>query len=87
MLPRSDRSVFTHGDIHPHNILVDKQAQIVGLVDFESAGFFPDYWEYAMMMRPMGEDNIEWQTCLAETKPRDKNWDISGLAKALRILL
>jgi serine/threonine protein kinase len=53
-LPRSETAVFTHGDIHPGNILVNEdkedgksgQVRIVGLVDFESAGFFPDYWEY-----------------------------------------
>lgn len=42
MLLPSDSSVFTHGDIHPANILVNKQGQIVGLLDWESAGFYPD---------------------------------------------
>jgi hypothetical protein len=52
MLPRSSRSVFSHGDIHHSNILLDNKNSIIALLDMESAGFLPDYWEYAMMMRP-----------------------------------
>lgn len=37
--------VFTHADLNPFNILVcgDK---VVGIIDWESAGWLPNYWEY-----------------------------------------
>lgn len=93
LLPRSETAVFTHGDIHPGNILVnDKeedgssgQVRIVALVDFESAGFFPEYWEYAQMVRFGGEqDEDEWRLMMEQTAPR--LWDVSGIQKVRRVL-
>lgn len=93
LLPRSEAAVFTHGDIHPGNILVNAdeadvesgQVRIVGLVDFESAGFFPDYWEYAEMMRFGGEgDEDEWRLMMKRTAPRV--FDVKGIQKARRVL-
>ncbi|KAE8312066.1 kinase-like domain-containing protein [Aspergillus transmontanensis] len=51
MLPRSDRAVFTHGDIAPRNIMVDENANITGIIDWEYAGWYPDHWEYARILR------------------------------------
>ncbi|KUI63527.1 hypothetical protein VM1G_10251 [Cytospora mali] len=45
-MPKSGRSVFTHGDLVPRNILV-RDGNVVGFVDWEMAGFYPEYWEYA----------------------------------------
>lgn len=93
LLPRSETAVFTHGDIHPGNILVNEKEEddgssdvrIVGLIDFESAGFFPDYWEYAQMMRFGGErDEDEWRLMMERTAPRV--WDVRGIQKARRVL-
>ncbi|KDQ08646.1 hypothetical protein BOTBODRAFT_563237 [Botryobasidium botryosum FD-172 SS1] len=36
---------FTHGDLAPRNILV-RNGSIVGIIDWECAGWFPSYWEY-----------------------------------------
>lgn len=94
MLPRSEVSVFTHGDIHPGNILVeddgdaegagkDGNVKIVGLVDFESAGFYPDYWEYNEMVASRNEDS-NWSQMMDRTKP--KEWDVTGIMKARRVL-
>jgi serine/threonine protein kinase len=94
LLPRSETAVFTHGDIHPGNIIVNDnggddgssgQVRIVGLVDFESAGFLPDYWEYAQAMRFGGAgDREEWRLMMEQTAPRV--WDITGIQKARRVL-
>jgi hypothetical protein len=42
---RKWRTVFAHGDLGPHNILW-KDGRIVGIIDRECAGWFPEYWEY-----------------------------------------
>lgn len=38
--------VFTHADLNPRNILVDENGKISGIVDWECAGWYPEYWEY-----------------------------------------
>lgn len=43
--------VFTHGDFKAHNILVDDQSRLSGFLDWECAGWHPDYWEYTTAMR------------------------------------
>ncbi|KAK6086822.1 hypothetical protein SCUP234_02342 [Seiridium cupressi] len=51
-------SVFTHGDLQRKNILVLEQGDlssgsgksylVTAIVDWESAGWYPSYWEYAL---------------------------------------
>ncbi|EED85324.1 predicted protein [Postia placenta Mad-698-R] len=43
---KTHRIWFTHGDITPHNILLDEDMKPVGLVDWECAGWMPEYWDY-----------------------------------------
>jgi aminoglycoside phosphotransferase len=38
--------VFTHADLNMRNILVDEDMKISGIVDWECAGWYPEYWEY-----------------------------------------
>ena len=38
--------VFTHADLNLRNILVDESVKISGIVDWECAGWYPEYWEY-----------------------------------------
>ncbi|KAK3989017.1 hypothetical protein QBC44DRAFT_396900 [Cladorrhinum sp. PSN332] len=55
---RGHRIVFTHADLNPRNILVDKIARsdgttgwgVTGIVDWETAGHYPEYWEYTKAM-------------------------------------
>jgi aminoglycoside phosphotransferase len=42
---RNFRVLFTHCDLAPRNILV-KEGKIAGIVDWELAGWYPEYWEY-----------------------------------------
>ena len=39
------RVVLTHGDLSPRNIMLQDN-KITGLLDWEVAGWFPEYWEY-----------------------------------------
>lgn len=82
ILPRSDCSVFTHADIAPRNIMVDEQNNVTGLLDWESAGWYPDYWEYAQILRPAFWS--DWSEWMDRTAPR--KWDLSGINAARKVL-
>lgn len=51
-------STFTHCDLVRQNIIVqehtgteghpDRQFKVTGLIDWEYAGWYPRYWEYAV---------------------------------------
>lgn len=54
---RGHDSVFTHADLNPRNILVDRVVtagvarwRITGIVDWETAGYYPEYWEFTKSM-------------------------------------
>ncbi|KAF4978002.1 hypothetical protein FZEAL_5547 [Fusarium zealandicum] len=51
--------VFPHGDISPRNIIV-RDGHIVARLDWEWAGWYPEYWDYVFAMR--GLDNVDWET-------------------------
>jgi len=56
-VPPSSRSVFTHTDLNPKNIMVDG-AKITGILDWETSGWYPEYWESLNMgnpLRPYGD--------------------------------
>lgn len=82
MLPRSDCSVFTHADIVPRNIMADERNTVTGILDWENAGSYPDYWEYAQILRPAFWGG--WSVWMDLTAP--KRWDISGINAARRVL-
>ncbi|TFY63573.1 hypothetical protein EVJ58_g3183 [Rhodofomes roseus] len=42
--------VLSHGDLAPHNILV-MDGHITGVIDWEAAGWYPEYWEYTTMLK------------------------------------
>ncbi|KAL1960642.1 hypothetical protein VTO42DRAFT_7221 [Malbranchea cinnamomea] len=39
------KTCFTHGDLSSFNILV-RDGRVVGIIDWEMAGWYPEYWEY-----------------------------------------
>ncbi|KAK7703393.1 hypothetical protein SLS64_009062 [Diaporthe eres] len=51
--------VFTHGDIAARNIMI-RDGRIVAIMDWEFAGWYPEYWDYVFTMR--GLDKIDWET-------------------------
>jgi hypothetical protein len=51
MLPDDVPIVFTHGDLHPSNILLSPRdassgRHIVSIIDWQQSGWYPAYWEY-----------------------------------------
>jgi len=52
-----ERKIFSHGDLHPNNIIIDDTCCITGIVDWEGAGFsIPgrDYYEAKSRARKIG---------------------------------
>lgn len=47
--------VYTHGDLKHHNILVH-EGHVSGFIDWESAGWYPEYWEFTTALRFQPED-------------------------------
>ncbi|KAF8523626.1 kinase-like domain-containing protein [Gautieria morchelliformis] len=41
---------FTHGDFAPRNIMAKRDGTITAIIDWDSAGWFPEYWEYTKAM-------------------------------------
>ncbi|KAI2612488.1 kinase-like protein [Hypoxylon fragiforme] len=42
---RGNRIVMTHNNFDPSHVLV-RGAKVVAILDWEQAGFYPEYWEY-----------------------------------------
>ncbi|CAL1711840.1 unnamed protein product [Somion occarium] len=48
--PRNASIRFAHADLLPKNIMVDGSA-VTGIIDWASAGFYPDFWDYCRERR------------------------------------
>jgi aminoglycoside phosphotransferase (APT) family kinase protein len=53
-----------HGDLAPQNIIV-QEGKIVAIIDWETAGWFPEYWEYTQAWESAWRWQ-EWRTRLGE---------------------
>ncbi|UNI14719.1 hypothetical protein JDV02_001320 [Purpureocillium takamizusanense] len=51
------RIVLSHCDLTPRNILVDKDGRIIGLVDWEDSGWYPEYWEYVKFFQRSADND------------------------------
>ena len=63
------RIVFTHGDLVQHNILVRDDGRISGLIDWEYAGWYPEYWEYVKFFQRHA-DHRDWKDYAADIFPQ-----------------
>lgn len=77
--------VFTHGDLQRKNIKVRNQSRDKGqpdamdweviIIDWESAGWFPSYWEYARTVFAGREFKDDWADWVAKfLKPYYNEW-------------
>ena len=76
---------FTHGDLLPGNILVNG-SEITAIVDWETAGYYPEFWEYCRMHNP-GSMTPAWRHILARVFPgpcREK--EIHAVSRIVRDL-
>ena len=64
LLPDTGSIYFTHGDLTLGNIIVSGlpgSQRIKAIIDWEQAGWYPEYWEYCKMMYGVELDH-EWRT-------------------------
>lgn len=65
--------VFTHGDLSSLNVLTNGD-EIVGLIDWATAGWFPPHWEYTTA-RNVNPQNEFWRDEVDKfVQPMHKNW-------------
>ena len=63
---------FTHDDLSSLNILVC-EGDVVGIVDWETAGWYPSYWEYTTAWNANPQNKF-WRKDIdrfLEPKPRE----------------
>ncbi|KAH7130651.1 hypothetical protein B0J11DRAFT_523737 [Dendryphion nanum] len=67
-LPSDHRIVMTHGDLCPLNILVESEhiLDITGVVDWETGGAYPEYWEYVNAFKSSFNNRGDWCLYLPE---------------------
>lgn len=65
LMPESTNVVLTHGDLRPANIMVkigdDMTWKVTAIIDWESSGFYPEYWETVKAMNLLtARDKFDW---------------------------
>lgn len=85
-------NVFTHGDLDWSNIMVTDKKKVCGIIDMESSGYFPPYWEWLSVKRlSRDQPDGSWFRLLEERLGRDKPsqwagmWEVEELLIALGI--
>ncbi|KAI4188407.1 MAG: hypothetical protein LQ346_005321 [Caloplaca aetnensis] len=71
--PAIDRFHFYHADLGPTNIMVSEDGIVEGVIDWESAGFYPEFWIATkpsvspgldLCPAPAGCDELDWRRAL-----------------------
>ncbi|KAK7415859.1 hypothetical protein QQZ08_012216 [Neonectria magnoliae] len=68
LMPPSTPYTFTHGDLTNVNIMVEN-GNLTGIIDWESSGYFPVWWEFTCAGIGLGEEDKQWKTLLQEYMP------------------
>ena len=75
---------FTHADLHLSNLLVDN-GRLCGLIDWETAGFRPEFWDYtAAMWSSLAGRRFERQFRLAFDKDYEEELEADRFLQRLR---
>ncbi|TLD22444.1 hypothetical protein PspLS_08165 [Pyricularia sp. CBS 133598] len=52
---------FTHGDLAGRNIII-RDGRVAAIIDWETAGWYPEYWEYYWAIRGLDTRPGDWDT-------------------------
>ena len=72
---RGHAPTLTHGDFQRKNIMIKSDGVLV-LIDWEAAGWYPAFWEYAMALFSCGwkDDWHSWVTRVLDEYPNEYAW-------------
>ncbi|PGH32782.1 hypothetical protein GX50_04436 [[Emmonsia] crescens] len=78
---------FAHGDLSPKNIMVNKSGRITAILDWEWAGWFPQYWDVVRMFMdiPGKKQMPEYAEHLRSTLPYMYKEEFSAMLDVFRI--
>lgn len=62
-MPAAGPYTFTHGDLSAGNIIV-KEGNVTGIIDWETSGYLPVWWEFTAMGVYQDDDDRAWKTLL-----------------------
>ncbi len=66
MPPCTDQFVFSHCDLFTGNIMVDpRRARVTAIIDWESGGFWPAWFQYARITHGCDDGDGEWKRLLS----------------------
>ncbi|KAB8206048.1 kinase-like domain-containing protein [Aspergillus parasiticus] len=82
-MPSAAPYTFTHGDFTNVNIMVHN-GNLSGILDWESSGYFPVWWELTAAGISLGKDDKEWKELLRRYLP-DHTEARNFLVRFLRI--
>ncbi|PYH99821.1 kinase-like protein [Aspergillus ellipticus CBS 707.79] len=67
-MPPATPYTFTHGDLTYVNIMVE-DGRLTGILDWESSGYFPVWWEFTSAGIGLGQEDKEWKDLLQRFMP------------------
>ncbi|KAE9380835.1 phosphotransferase enzyme family protein [Stipitochalara longipes BDJ] len=72
---RNHAPVFSHGDFQRKNIVVRNDGTLV-MIDWEAAGWYPSFWEYAMTLFACrwDDDWHSWVVKILDEYPNEYAW-------------
>ncbi|KAF4461457.1 kinase-like domain [Fusarium albosuccineum] len=86
---RGQSNVFTHGDLDWSNIIITNEGAC-GIIDLETGGFFPPYWEWVTVKRlSQGLPDDSWFHLLEKRLGKENSsrwegmWEVEQLIMAL----
>lgn len=60
--------VFTHADLAPRNVLIGENGQVSAILDWEDAGWYPEYWEHIRALQHL-KPMRDWPDYLCQILP------------------
>lgn len=85
MMRQDHKVVLTHGDFHPRNIMVEDTV-ITGIIDWECAGWYPEYWEYVKALTSVGPVVDWWRYLTTIIDPWYAEWAIDRQLEKVMIM-
>jgi aminoglycoside phosphotransferase (APT) family kinase protein len=76
---RKEKLAFTHGDLAPRNILVNDYGQVTAVLDWEYAGWYPQWWE-SVKAYQFCNDVPDWKAYLSAILPPDHETEYMAVA-------